>query len=184
MQHLGNLNYNFDKKQVIQDMVLFELYEQRWWADLNREHAVHGHGRNKLRTYWTFKESFEPEKYVKKIMSRVHRRAFALFRCGVAPIGIETGRYRGLPEDQRLCPFCTDGSVEDELHVLLKCPLYADLQTSLIDAFTRDVLAFSQLADDRKLAEILAGNILIHETAKTCSQILDRRRSHLYSLRL
>jgi hypothetical protein len=48
---------------------------------------------NKLRTYKLFKNKFETEAYCKVIMSRTHRAAFAKFRCGVAPIRLETGRY-------------------------------------------------------------------------------------------
>ena len=57
--------------------------------------------------------------------------AFAKFRCGVAPIRIETGRYEGLSIEERICPFCSD--IEDEKHVLLDCKVYNDLRTSLLD---------------------------------------------------
>jgi len=56
-------------------------------------------------------------------MSSSHRSAFAKYRCGIAPIRLETGRYAGLQESQRLCPFGC-GVVESELHVLLKCTMY------------------------------------------------------------
>ena len=42
-----------------------------------------GRGRNKLRLYKTFKQNYIAEN----------------FRCGVAPIRIETGRYEGLLEE-------------------------------------------------------------------------------------
>ena len=32
--------------------------------------------------------------------------AFAKFRCGVAPIRNETGRYEGLDLNSRTCPLC------------------------------------------------------------------------------
>ncbi len=47
-----------------------------------------------------------------------------LFRCGVAPIRLETGQYENLPEEQRLCPMCDSQAIESEIHVLIKCNLY------------------------------------------------------------
>jgi hypothetical protein len=40
-----------------------------------------------------FKEVFETEMYLSKNISSRYRSAFAKFRCGVAPLRIETGRY-------------------------------------------------------------------------------------------
>jgi ssDNA-binding Zn-finger/Zn-ribbon topoisomerase 1 len=46
---------------------------------------------------------------------------FVKFRCGVAPLKIETGRYERKELNERLCINCDN--LEDEKHVLLKCPL-------------------------------------------------------------
>lgn len=85
--------------------------------------SVNGSGRNKLRIYRLFKTSYHVEQYCKMHMSFCHRSAQAKFRCGVAHIRLETGRYEGLPENQRLCPFGCN-VVETEMHVILNCPLY------------------------------------------------------------
>ena len=49
----------------------------------------------KLRTYRTLKSYFETEKYVTMDIPKGHRSILAQFRCGVLPIRIETGQYRG-----------------------------------------------------------------------------------------
>ena len=74
-------------------------------------------GGNKLRTYRMLKTEFETEAYVKCILGRQQRSAFARFRCGTAAIRIETGRYEGLLKNERICPVC-ENVVEDEYHVL------------------------------------------------------------------
>ncbi len=56
---------------------------------------------------------------------------FAKFRCGVAPIRLETGRYENLPEEQRLCPMCDSQAIESEIHMLTKCNLYINLRADL-----------------------------------------------------
>ena len=49
-------------------------------------------GGNTLRTYRTFKENYGEEQYVRIIAQKKYRSAYAKFRCGVAPIKIETCR--------------------------------------------------------------------------------------------
>ena len=124
------------------DSILTELGEKimaevkrSWSEDINKIEGKRNKGLNKLRTYRTFKSIFETEEYVKVIMPRSHRSAYAQFRCGVAPIRLETGRYEGLEERERLCPFCQD-VVESELHVLVECPFYADLRENLFKHIT------------------------------------------------
>ncbi len=59
---------------------------------------------------------------------------------GVSSLRIETGRYesngtngtRGIPVDMRICKCCDLCKVEDEIHVLLECPLYHTLRQSLL----------------------------------------------------
>jgi hypothetical protein len=46
---------------------------------------------------------YEPELYVKNYMPRGNRSAYAQFRCGVAPLRLETGRYEQLVLEQRVC---------------------------------------------------------------------------------
>ncbi len=49
----------------------------------------------KLRTYRTFKSELKQEKYLKMNLSRTERSYLAQLRCGVLPIRIETGRFKG-----------------------------------------------------------------------------------------
>ena len=87
---------------------------------------------NKLRTYQLFKEVFETEMYLSKNIPSRYRSAFAKFRCGVAPLRIETGRYANKNVNERVC-FIWHEQIEDEKHVLLYCPLYADLRERLLN---------------------------------------------------
>ena len=94
---------------------------------------------NKLRTFNKFKFDYGAEYYVESVLSRNNRSAIAKFRCGVAPLIIETGRFERLPVDQRLCFHC-NGLVEDELHAIVVCPLYQDLRDTLF-AVATDLVA-------------------------------------------
>ena len=70
------------------------------------------------------------------------------FRCGVAPIRIETGWYEHLSVDERKCPFCNN--VEDEGHVLLNCHLYEDTRLELVEKATILEPNFTNLSDLEK----------------------------------
>ena len=82
-----------------------------------------------MRTYCLFKSIFETEPNCTHIMPLRHRAAFAKFRCGVAPLRIETGRYENKPLEERKCPFCDD--IESEIHVIFNCNLYDDFRAEL-----------------------------------------------------
>ena len=49
------------------------------------------------------------------------------FTLEIAPIREETGRYERLPVSERICFHCRT-CVEDELHVLVDCPLNNELR--------------------------------------------------------
>ena len=94
---------------------LFDKNVNDWHNCLSLEISVSGRGGNKLRTYRLFKNSFETEIYCKIALSFSHRSAFAKFKCGVAPLRIETGRFENLRIEERICCLCSD-LIEDETH--------------------------------------------------------------------
>ena len=117
------------------------------------------------------------EQYCCMILSPLHRAAFCKFRCGVAPIRIETGRYEHLSVDERKCPFCNN--VEDEGHVLFNCHLYEDIRLELIEKATILEPNFTNLSDLEKLKLVFTKSTLIRLVAKTCYTILKRRMFYI-----
>ncbi len=155
-----------------------ESYQDRWKELLRKE--MGGKGRNKLRTYRTFKENFTTEHYLHTVSNKRHRSALAKFRCGVAPLHVETGRYQNTPLEDRTCFNCHT-HVENEEHVLLKCPLYDDFRQ---DLFTQCLAVdgdFMFLSDNGKLCFILSNVHISRFSAKICHFILKRRQSILYA---
>ena len=109
----------------------------------------------------------------------MHRRSYAKFRCGVAPLRSETGRYEGLIESERSCFNC-DGVIENNENVLLECPLYKDIRLTLFqttyDPLNRD------LSNEEKLRVIFSSTSfnVIRLVARICHEILMRRQDVLY----
>ena len=72
-------------------------FTDQWLTRVNSNNSRSGRGGggNKLRTNKLFKNTYQMEQYCKTIMPMSHRSAFAKFRCGVTPLRLETGRYKG-----------------------------------------------------------------------------------------
>lgn len=151
-------------------------YLEKWKNDVHRQNAVRGEGKNKLRTYRMYKKEYKTEHYVKTIMSRGQRSALAKFRCGVAPIRIETGRYEHtrLPANLRICQICNNG-IEDEKHVILDCPLNTDLRNELFVAANICNNNFNSLSDDDKFIFLMSDHNIVLIVARTLQNILKRR---------
>lgn len=152
------------------------------WKDININNIVgpSGRGRNKLRTYKLFKDEYVTESYVKcHRIPRKHKSAFAKFRCGVAPLRLETGRYENIPEYQRLCPICKL-AVENECHVLFECPSYQNIRDYLVRKAVELDVSFDSKNNENKLCFVLSNENICKLSAQSCYDILKARTNLLY----
>ena len=100
----------------------------------------------KLRTYRTFKHSFESERYLELNLERHELSLLAQTRSGILPLRVETGRYVGERPEERLCTLCDMRQVEDEQHFVLCCPVYNTLRDRHFDQILRSI-EFTALSD-------------------------------------
>ncbi len=122
---------------------LYDMMSKSWAKDVLEK--------PKLRTYIRYKESVCTEKYVMFLDSRYSRSLFAQFRHGILPLRIETGRYKNLPLEERLCELCNIGAVEDEKHFLCECIIYVKPRTQLYNKVTIINPSFSHFDNEEKL---------------------------------
>ena len=59
-----------------------------------------------------------------------------MFRHSSHSLAIETGRYQGILDVNRVCKFCKD-DIEDEFHFILKCLTYQYFRSSHIKSYYR-----------------------------------------------
>lgn len=165
----------FPSKSIINmiEDVLFENFKHDLYVKLLSDKQV------KLRFYKIFKFDFCTENFLNCKMPGKYRSAFSKFRCGVAQLRVETGRYERSAVEDRVCFNCNN-ILEDEKHVLLECPLYDSFrQTLFLKARSFDNNFLSR-TDQEKVRFLFTNESLFYYTAKTCYDILMKRKCVLY----
>ena len=163
------------------DKRLAKLSVDEWKADLCRVDAKRGPGRNKLRTYATFKPEFGTEAYLRKPLPYKVRKCFSNLRCGTAPLRIETGRYENprIDASERYCNVCRTNTVEDEIHFLLICPVYNLERQKLFSIITSIYSDFNLMSTDEKFVFLMSDDNICRFTAKTCHKMFEIRSNIL-----
>ncbi len=97
---------------------LKSLYNEFWKENITKQ--------PKMRTYINIKERFNLEAYLTSIKNQKHRCAMAKLRISAHNLAIERGRYARppIPPEQRVCTFCPNEPIEDEMHFLTTCKKY------------------------------------------------------------
>ena len=174
---------------VLINCALKELYDGKWHEKQVSDHAVRGceEGGNKLRTYRKFKKEYATEQYVSVINQKKYRSAYAKFRCGVAPIKIETSRYglQRVPVEQRLCEICH--VVEDEFHVVMEYTLYDNIRKDCLnpkllhtEAFLNHIsglIPFIMLTIEEQFILVMSNPKIDRTVSKAIYLILNRRHN-------
>ena len=95
--------------------------KERWWQGMQKK--------PKLRLYRVLKVGWGREEYLD--LSTEQRALIAELRCGTNRLRMETGRWQHEEWEECICMLCGSRQVEDERHILLKCPIYANFRESL-----------------------------------------------------
>ena len=66
--------------------------------------------------------------YTSTEVSEYKRIAFTKLRLSSHNLAVERGRWTRVPRERRLCQLCDLGEVQDEHHVLSRCPATADVR--------------------------------------------------------
>jgi hypothetical protein len=188
LQHLTDIGATIARssKTVIKEAasVFMENYKATWCNRLHNDIRKNPQSRNKLRSYRSYKHEYSAEAYLTSHLNKRHRRAFALFRTGVAPLAIETGRYsKGayIPAQDRLCELCDLKVPETECHVLTTCALYNDIREELYHTTQEHVTCFNGFNLEDKFYCLMSDKRLFKYSAKACYDILLRRNDYIYN---
>ena len=86
----------------------------------------------KLHTCFFYKSVFQKKKYL-EINNFEVRQILCRFRISSHHLRVETERHKNnyIERSQRICMFCSQNDIEDELHFLIKCAFYNSLREEL-----------------------------------------------------
>ena len=90
---------------------LVDQFIQHWFSQINN--ASRGE------FYGIFKNEFNLEPYIVRLQPS-DRIYMCKFRCSNLKLPIETGRWRNIPKENRICHLCNEG-VGNEYHYLFVC---------------------------------------------------------------
>ena len=68
---------------------------------------------------------------------------------------IETGRYIGLPVEERICRSCNTGQVEDEQHFCVECPALEEARAPLLHLLNLHHMGSGAVSDKDKFITIM-----------------------------
>ena len=159
--HMSSTNWSGMVTQILSDIgkernienfqkIDINFANEKFKELTNREFQENVEIKPKLRTYKLFKRHVETEKYVTTNLSRYERSLIALiakFRSGTLQLAIETGGFRNIEINDRLCISCNQNQVENEIHFLCFCPFYHDLRQKLYSDLKIDPESFENNYD-------------------------------------
>ena len=88
-------------------------------------------------------------------LTRHERSLLAQFRLGVLALRLETGRYKGGKEEDRICVLCNNKEIENEFHFLLKYPLYHNERCIFFDKINNRHEDFCNINDEQKVIVLM-----------------------------
>lgn len=126
-------------------------------------------------SYGNIKKEFSMEKYLDFIMKPSNRIIISKFRLNIHKLRINTGAYENsgqpIPTDQRICLFCNNHTIENEMHFILECQTFEKNRNAFIKEFSDKCSNFNNLSKKEKLCCIL--NVENKELANMVGKFLE-----------
>ena len=112
--------------------------------------------KNKLRTYRKFKTNHATEKYLTEVTDPDIRASIAKMRTSSHNLMIEKGRHVKLALEHRICQKCNTGTVEDEFHAVMNCPVHTTARNDLFSVFHENFTRWAQISEEDKFIAIMS----------------------------
>ena len=111
--------------------------------------------------------NFSEQVYVLSCKNRNYRSIIAKLRSSTFnKIRVESGRYRNIQRELRICKRCDSHSIDDEIHALLYCTKFQDDRGKLIQQVCKLYKQFETCDDIGKLKILLSAPDIVNSTAR------------------
>ena len=167
---LQEYTQNLNETEEVRYGPITRKLNQRLIDQFNQESFGVINTSSKMKVLDLLKKTSGEETYLTEVTNSKHRMAMTKLRLSGHRLEIETGRYTRPKTDreERLCSYCQhmgEKAVEDEIHFLLKCPMFNEIRESLLPPQNYQNM---QLADENKFAMVMANSEIncLKQTAK------------------
>lgn len=136
---------------------LKDQFVQKWSADIANSSKGH--------IYRTFKFIFGYEKYLSILPSKL-RKILVKFRTSNHRLPVETGRWLGIPLNERCCTLCNKNQIADEMHFILECNALSCIRQKYLEprfCVRPNTFKFCELLSTLKLKKLKKLCLFINE---------------------
>ena len=123
MLSLNGFGYIWERQFVTNKTLLIRQFHQRLKDQYLQEWHSQVQESSKLYFYKLFKSSYCLDNCISVLNIRKFRYFYMSLKVSSLDLEIQTGSFNNTPREERLCKLCKNG-IEDEYHLLLKCPIY------------------------------------------------------------
>lgn len=155
IENYSNIDKSFEKVKYSIKTQLRKVVTEKYRNKFKEKLSSYS-DESKLFLYSKLKSSIGLEKYLSELTSFKYRQILAKFRTSDHCLQIETGRYKNIPRQQRLCNICK--VVEDECHFLLNCKLNEQKRKELLETIKLDFPDFEHYTSFQKVHFLLNPN--------------------------
>ena len=113
---------------------MFAIAKQRIFDNCKQNILCEINSSSKCRVYKHLIDHFTLQSYLTKKIPMQYKKLICKLRLSSHCLVIETGRYKNVPLERRLCPLCTL-DVEDEFHFFFKCTYYSHLRIKFLKTY-------------------------------------------------
>ena len=145
------------------------------WCEIQKDRSA---DMSRMKLFYeisNFYESNKPQPYI-NIRDRKKRSMLAKLRTGTLPLKIETGRYRYIPEHQRICVNCDLNVIEHEKHFIFYCTKHDnirnDLLNHILDNDNNDIENLKMIFMDFEKSKDLASSVLFQPPFRRLSVLV------------
>ena len=131
----------------------------------------------KLRLFRKVKVNFNFEYYLSQVQNVKHRQAVTKLRISAHKLPVETGRYKNIPYNDRICKHCDLNEIGNEQHYLMSCSntMFRTLRNKFIDnlyKINRSLMLFN-MQDLFHYVLAMKDKNIIKISSKYCFDILE-----------
>ena len=143
-----------------------------------RSWTLESYSKTKLRTFIQIHDFDDPRVLICANLSRTRWSLVSKFKAGVLPVKLETGWFKGIGIEKRICDLCKS-RVEDKLDFTFGCDAMEDARKQYFEPLSKKIKRGWKLSNIEVLEEMVS-ETHIKEFADCFEQVYEHRKRLLY----